>query len=64
MGRNTCKSWDELLIYTDAFQEDVLIQKLVVIVQEDWGPVHWGKADSRDAHLEATNTPMMFAQSC
>lgn len=54
-GRNAGKSWDEPLVYADAFQEDLLIQILVVIVQQDWSPVHWGKADGRDTHLDSKN---------
>lgn len=59
-GRNAGKIWYEPLIYTDAFQEDLLIQELVVVVQEDRRPVHWGKADCRDAHLEAINITIMW----
>lgn len=51
--RNVGKSWDEPLVHADAFQEDLLIQILVVIMQQDWCPVHWGKANSRDTHLES-----------
>lgn len=50
--RNIGESRDEPLIHADAFQEDLLVQILVVIVQQDWCPVHWRKADSRDTHLE------------
>lgn len=52
-GRNAGEGWDEPLIHVDAFKEDLLIQILVVIVQQDWCPVHWGKADCRDTHLES-----------
>lgn len=51
--RNVGESWDEPLIHTDAFQEDLLIEILIVIVQQDWCQVHWRKADSRDTHLES-----------
>lgn len=57
-GRNAGESRDEPLEHGDAFQEDLLIQILVVIVQQDWCPVHWGKADSRDTHLDSTNKPI------
>lgn len=61
-GRNTGNSGDDPLEHADAFQEDLLIQILVVIVQQDWRPVHWGKADSRDSHLDATDKPVTGQQ--
>lgn len=53
-GRNAGESRDEPLEYIDAFQEDLLIQELVVIVQQDWRPVHRGKANRWDTHLQQT----------
>lgn len=54
-GRNAGKSWDEPLVNADTFQEDLLIQMLIVIVQQDWRPVHWGETNSRDTHLDLRN---------
>lgn len=49
--RNTIgHACDNCLVDFDALQEDIGLQKFIVVVQQHWCMVHWGKTNSRDAY--------------
>ena len=54
-GGNARKSQNESLVHVDATQEHLLVEELVVVVQQDGGPVHGGEAHRWDPHLGSTD---------
>ncbi len=44
-GRDTGQLRNDLLVDVDAFEEDFLVQKLVVVVQQDRRVIHGREAD-------------------
>ena len=56
-GGDARESRDEPLVHADAAQEHLLIEELVVVVQQDGGPVHGGEAHRWDAHLGSAHRP-------
>lgn len=61
--RNAGECGDEPLVYADAPQEDAFVQEFVVVVQQDWRAVYWGKSNSRNTNLKAIIKPITWLRS-
>lgn len=56
LGGNRRQCWEKALVRCNAIEEHLFVEKLVVVVKEDWCVGHRGESQGRNTGLQACKT--------